>query len=326
MLLAAAVALALAGCGGGGGEAGTSPAPEDTTTPAADMGTEAVDEQEQDAGISTETEAVADPDACTEVAAVALVEGLGLGNAGAMPNPVAQVLCGEFLGPGSVAMAVSLATEGCGLSAGWVVFRQDGESWELVWESNHGAQLAAVGPDIEATVWVLREGDPHCFPSGGTRARMWSWDGERFVAGRWRQVTPPEEPGEPEPPPASDTGFFKTPSGNIVCYMSGPGADPGLVECGIVSGLDPPPPARECTDGGPVSDRVILFATGRTRVPRCAGDIGPFQGLTVGADVLEYGQTREAPGVSCMSATEGLTCRNGAGHGFFLSRGSWRRF
>jgi hypothetical protein len=120
------------------------------------------------------------------------------------------------------------------------------------------------------------------------------------------------------------TGHFKTPSANIVCFYST--SSPPLVVCGIRSGLKPAPPRRRCAYGDPVADRVVLHATGRTQVPSCAGDPGPFAGLVVGARVLRYGRTWSGGGLSCTSRFTGLTCRNRSGHGFFLSRARYRRF
>ena len=39
---------------------------------------------------------------------------------------------------------------------------------------------------------------------------------------------------------------------------------------------------------------------------------------------LAYGRTRRVGSFTCASRRTGLTCRNGRGHGLFLSRESWR--
>lgn len=39
---------------------------------------------------------------------------------------------------------------------------------------------------------------------------------------------------------------------------------------------------------------------------------------------LTYGRTRHVGAFTCTSRLTGLTCRNGRGHGLFVSRGSWR--
>ena len=149
-----------------------------------------------------------------------VVDRLHLGNADDpdVSDPVAQVLCGAFAGPGSQAMVASLAIPSCGRTAGWVVFRRSGATWQLVMERNNGADLDAVGTGIRETQFVLRPGDAHCFPTGGTRSRTWRWNGTRFTSGAWKQ----SKPATPAAPvaDASTYGFFKTPSGNILCGYS----------------------------------------------------------------------------------------------------------
>jgi hypothetical protein len=130
------------------------------------------------------------------------------------------------------------------------------------------------------------------------------------------------------PASALTSGYFKTPSGNIVCFhYTGANDYPqAIVVCGIKSGLKPAPPRRACRDGDYAGDRVELFVEGRAHAPTCAGDPGPFLGLTVGARVLGYGKTWRGGGMRCVSAVAGLTCSNKSGHGFFLSRAHWRAF
>jgi len=122
-------------------------------------------------------------------------------------------------------------------------------------------------------------------------------------------------------------GAFKTPSRNIVCGWSIVGARPAQasIECGIKSGLKPPPPRVHCLAGDPNDKRVSLTAAGRAAPVTCAGDPGPFL-VEAKAKVLGYGQSWSAGGIRCTSAASGLTCKNRAGHGFFLSRQRWRRF
>jgi hypothetical protein len=230
-----------------------------------------------------------------------------------MPNPIGQVLCGPFAGPGSEAMAVTFTAPTCWSYQRWVVFRFSAGQWRVALDQSAFIfPLVVVGSDLRERRPVFRSGDPRCVPSGGSRARLWHWDGTQFTAGPWTQATPPSAPR---------TDYFKTPSGNIVCLQQ-----TSRVFCGIRTGLRPPPPRRRCSTGGWVDDRVILNATGRTQVPTCWGDPGPFAGLVVGARVLGYGKTWSGRGLSCTSRFSGLTCRNRSGHGFFLSRSRWRRF
>jgi hypothetical protein len=156
---------------------------------------------------------------CSREAARDLVEQLHLGNAGdpTVSDPVGQVLCGAFTGPGSDAMVVSLAIPSCGRTAGWVVFQLAGGAWKFVMQRNNGADLAAVCTDIQETQFVLRPGDPHCFPTGGTRSRTWHWDGTRFTASAWKQTTP----GSARPESAI---VFAPPPARISCQMTDDGS------------------------------------------------------------------------------------------------------
>ena len=42
--------------------------------------------------------------------------------------------------------------------------------------------------------------------------------------------------------------------------------------------------------------------------------------------ILNYGKTWRKNGFSCNSTTNGLTCTNGKGNGFFMNREQWRAF
>jgi len=122
------------------------------------------------------------------------------------------------------------------------------------------------------------------------------------------------------------SGYFETPSKNIICgYFTGAGVST-LLECGVASGLVPPAPKPQegCLAVDPAANRVRLNSTGRT-YGFCAGDVGvlAMQGR---ATVLSYGSTWHRGPYRCSSATVGLTCKNSSGHGFFLSRQSWRSF
>lgn len=127
-------------------------------------------------------------------------------------------------------------------------------------------------------------------------------------------------------PAAATTSFFETPSKNIVCaFYSGSGSPPTL-ECGVVSGLHPPAPKPPsgCHGIDPASSRIRLGATGKV-YGFCSGDAGVLAEAGR-AGVLAYGKTWQKGAFRCTSATTGLTCKNTAGHGFFLSRQSWRSF
>ncbi len=127
--------------------------------------------------------------------------------------------------------------------------------------------------------------------------------------------------------PAPRNGAFKTPSGNIVCgYDIAPDGSASM-ECGIKSGLKPPPRRIHCDAGDPNDKRLSLRDTGTAAPVLCAGDPGPLlPQIGAGARVLRYGQRTEIGRITCASQTAGLTCRNADGHGFFLSRERWRTF
>ena len=109
-----------------------------------------------------------------------------------LPDPVAQVLCGPFTGPGSNAMAVTIAASTCWGTQFWAVFNSVDGGWQPVYDEwvFVAAELEAVGDDLRVTSAVHQIGDGRCFPSGGTEARLFHWDGSRLLAGEPTQVEP----------------------------------------------------------------------------------------------------------------------------------------
>jgi hypothetical protein len=122
-------------------------------------------------------------------------------------------------------------------------------------------------------------------------------------------------------------GSFETPSRNIVCGYAIDVHGRASMECGIKSGLKPPPRRIHCLAGDPNDKRLSLRDRGRSAPVLCAGDPGPLlPQIEAKARVLAYGRRWSAGGITCSSAATGLTCRNRSGHGFFLSRARWRTF
>ena len=107
---------------------------------------------------------------------------------------------------------------------------------------------------------------------------------------------------------------FQTPSGNIHCLYS---SQPAYLRCDIRSGLRPEPRARCELDW----TGLQLGPRGRGR-PSCAGDTV----IDRRNRILGYGRRFGSGGLACLSQRVGLRCTNRAGHGFFLSRQSWRAF
>ena len=125
------------------------------------------------------------------------------------------------------------------------------------------------------------------------------------------------------------SGYFKTPSGKIVCGWVTGGSPSATVFCGETPTLHPPIPKSvdpaACRNLDYEGNRVTLSVTGRTVLIPCSGDAGPF-GDPAHTVFLRYGKSWSAPGLKCTEATSGLTCKNRSGHGFFISLKSWRTF
>ena len=143
---------------------------------------------------------------CSKATATQLVNQYQL-NSFLLQQPVAQLLCGPFAGPGSEAMAVGIAAPTCWPIQGWAVFSVVNGSWQLV--LNPGQDflfpLVAVGSGIREIVPVSRATDPRCIPSGGAKARLWHWNGSSLVAGAWKRIRTQAE--------------FYSPSRNLGCEM-----------------------------------------------------------------------------------------------------------
>ncbi len=126
--------------------------------------------------------------------------------------------------------------------------------------------------------------------------------------------TPPAPKG-----PVQHLTSFQLPSHNIGCYMSTQFR--GNVRCDIRDHTwSPPPKPADCDldwGGG-----VGLHGSGKAGIV-CAGDTV----LDKTSPVLGYGGTSKAGPVQCHSSQAGVTCANASdGHGFFLSRETYRVF
>ncbi|HST26635.1 MAG TPA: DUF6636 domain-containing protein [Gaiellaceae bacterium] len=112
---------------------------------------------------------------------------------------------------------------------------------------------------------------------------------------------------------------FRTPSKNIYCqYAAGLGSPPFL-RCDIQSGLHHPTPGTHHCVEGVYGQSVGMTKTGPAAV-LCISD----STINPAAHVLGYGQSWSFNGFRCASRSSGLTCANARGHGFFLSRQTWR--
>jgi uncharacterized protein DUF6636 len=110
---------------------------------------------------------------------------------------------------------------------------------------------------------------------------------------------------------------FRMPSKNIACSYIGDRSFGGpFLRCDVLSGLRPRPNGR-CQEGDWVS--INLKPRSKAR-PSCASDTV----YSPRAPILAYGRKWVVGGFTCYSKQVGLSCSNRKGHGFFLSRQSWR--
>ena len=123
----------------------------------------------------------------------------------------------------------------------------------------------------------------------------------------------------PVPVPAGNQGphYFETPSHNIGCYL-----DRHSARCDIRErSWSPPPEPQYCIKAGVDWGGGIAVGAHRASFV-CAGDT-----TLGGPGLLGYGHAARRGPIYCLSRTVGITCRNAdTGHGFFLSRASYRLF
>jgi len=107
---------------------------------------------------------------------------------------------------------------------------------------------------------------------------------------------------------------FVSPSKNIHCVMS------GGVRCDIRHKDWNAPKPRGCQlDWG---QGLSVTRTGSRGRVVCAGDTV----LGVNGRTLAYGRSVTRNRITCTSRTNGVTCRNPRGHGFRISKESYRLF
>lgn len=110
---------------------------------------------------------------------------------------------------------------------------------------------------------------------------------------------------------------FRTPSGNIGCAMYEGGA-----RCDIRKrDWKPLPRPAACSREVGYGQGLEVPAGGEAGFV-CAGDTA----LDPTASSLAYGSASRVGGSECISRTDGITCVNRAGHGFFISVQSYQVF
>lgn len=243
---------------------------------------------------------------CSRAAALEVATRLHLVPDPTLPNPVAGVLCGAFAGVGSQAMVATFARATCLPNFGWAAFSFTGGAWQLVANGSHPGfviALVAVGSDLRETVPIWRKTDLLCFPTGGTKARSWHWDGSGLVAGPWKQITK----GEPE------SRAFHSPSGGIECGL---GDSPSYRGVGCHSH----------TERRPLKfNAVTMDASGRLKI--CRGSFAHCKLGQVGdVPTLGYGRQITVGRFRCLSLRSGVRCTViQSGKGFLINRSGVRR-
>jgi hypothetical protein len=111
---------------------------------------------------------------------------------------------------------------------------------------------------------------------------------------------------------------FRTPSGNIGCAMYEGGA-----RCDIRKrDWKPLPRPASCSRQVGYGQGLEVPGGGAQAQFVCAGDTA----LDPSASSLAYGTASRVGGSECISRTDGITCVNQAGHGFFISVQSYQVF
>ena len=235
---------------------------------------------------------------CSKATATQLVNDNKLNNF-LLPDPVMQVLCGPFTGPGSTAMAVTIGAATCWSPQSWAVFTLDAGTWRLVHVQPAFLipPLVAVGGDLRETTPIFRPGDPRCVPSGGTHTRTWHWDGTRFVASASKAK-----------PAARTVAAFYSPSRNISCEMNDGRQGVGtFVYCQTWK-------RPESVKMG-LNGRLKICRDRTGALPHCLGNPGE------GTPVLGYGKQIALKHFRCRSQQAGVTCTVIAtGKGFRIDR------
>jgi hypothetical protein len=124
---------------------------------------------------------------------------------------------------------------------------------------------------------------------------------------------------------AQEPQGFRTPSNNIHCLIEDWRADDGKpksqLRCDMaqLSGPIPPKPADCEFDWG---QAYAIMGDGLAGQRLCYSDTV----MNPAYLVLPYGAAWQRGGYTCKSETSGLTCVNGLGHGFALSKQTQRLF
>jgi hypothetical protein len=114
---------------------------------------------------------------------------------------------------------------------------------------------------------------------------------------------------------------YKTPSGNINCYLFA--AQGGVADCMVRKASWPNVPKKPASCDLDWAPYEVQLVKSHVTLGGCRGDIGPLcYGAGDPCSVLAYGHHVTMGGITCSSAATGLTCRRTAGTraGFRVAR------
>jgi hypothetical protein len=220
-------------------------------------------------------------------------------------HPIRQVLCGAFAGPGSRAMAVSLASATCRPVVGWEAFRYAAGGWQRVPGGSHPGilldKIVKSGDQILEVEPKPRRGETVCLATD-ERARPFRWNGSRLVPGPWTVI-----PGVSVSGPGEGALSFLSPGGRLWCDIE-KSRDTNEVFCG----------SRD------IRHRATLDRTGQLTVCNAtAPNDVCLQNWGTGSPVLAVGQQVQYNGFRCASTPQGITCTvasgAAAGKGFLIA-------
>jgi hypothetical protein len=139
---------------------------------------------------------------------------------------------------------------------------------------------------------------------------------QKEVAAKEAETKKAEEEAQ-EPKRIIHLEHFRTPSGNIGCAMVQGGA-----RCDIRKrDWAPLPRPAACPHQVDYGQGLQVAHSGQASFV-CAGDTALEPGLAS----LSYGTASRVGGSECISRSDGVTCVNQAGHGFFISVQSYQVF
>lgn len=151
--------------------------------------------------------------------------------------------------------------------------------------------------EIKETLNILRPTDPRCVPTGGTKSRLWRWNGSRFVAGAWEtHYVNPEQ--------------FSSPGRHVNCEI-----DDAEARCDSIADSGSHHSARLTTSGAVSTCAVSVPSLSEVCFVQFAPDL----------PILPHGQSSEVGDFRCTSAVDGVTCVKrsapGVGKGFRVAEG-----